>query len=190
MIELIEKRLRKPRYSRLEWSVNDFLQLQRLAHEEIGFGTWDGCAGDSTVPVTDKDETLAVLDMSDLQHLRLKVKTSLKENGQAVGEIDSSSAQEESRHDSTTETLETASDGRMATGDEHQTNRATGEDRLLGVITVSRTESHPIGRRGDASRTDTNDERVVPSERNAQADGELPTPTESHEANGARGSSS
>lgn len=57
-------------YARLEWGTNETLQLQRLAHEELGVGTWEGCAGD--VPVTKRGERLAVLDLGDLDHPRLK----------------------------------------------------------------------------------------------------------------------
>ncbi|KAB2568801.1 hypothetical protein DBV05_g12525, partial [Lasiodiplodia theobromae] len=58
-------------YARLEWTTNETLQLQRLAHEELGVGEWKGCVDD--VPVTvDGRQRLAVLDVSDLRHPRLK----------------------------------------------------------------------------------------------------------------------
>ena len=53
-------------YRRLAWKTNGLLQLQRLAHEELGFGTWDRCA--KAVPVTAKDEVLATLDVTDPEH--------------------------------------------------------------------------------------------------------------------------
>lgn len=58
-------------YARLEWSANETLQLQRLAHEELGVGPWEAC--DSAVPVTArKGERLGVLEMEDWTHPRLK----------------------------------------------------------------------------------------------------------------------
>lgn len=57
-------------YQRLEWNTNETLQLQRLAHEEAGFGTWTGAAGDN--PVTAPGERLATLNISDPKHPRLE----------------------------------------------------------------------------------------------------------------------
>ncbi|KAB2568637.1 hypothetical protein BFW01_g2078 [Lasiodiplodia theobromae] len=58
-------------YARLEWSANETLQLQRLAHEELGVGPWEAC--DSAIPVTArKGERLGVLDLDDWTHPRLK----------------------------------------------------------------------------------------------------------------------
>lgn len=53
-------------YQRLEWSLNETLQLQRMAHEELGLGTWSRTA--SRVPVTENNEKLGVLDISDPEH--------------------------------------------------------------------------------------------------------------------------
>ncbi|KAL9112917.1 MAG: hypothetical protein Q9227_002781 [Pyrenula ochraceoflavens] len=72
IIELFDTHVRRAiKYSRLEWTSNDILQTQRMAHEELGLGTWDGCVGASTVPVTQKGELLAALDVSDSKHPRL-----------------------------------------------------------------------------------------------------------------------
>ncbi|KAK4445119.1 hypothetical protein QBC34DRAFT_413567 [Podospora aff. communis PSN243] len=51
------------KYQRLEWSTNGFLQLQRLAYEEVGQGSWEGADGD--VPVTKKGDVLSGLDLED-----------------------------------------------------------------------------------------------------------------------------
>lgn len=60
---------RNEQYGRLEWCLNGTLQLQRLAHEELGPGTWTDC--DTEVPITDARETLATLDLADLKHPKL-----------------------------------------------------------------------------------------------------------------------
>ncbi|KAK0614802.1 hypothetical protein DIS24_g11914 [Lasiodiplodia hormozganensis] len=68
----VQRRWGKTRgqYARLEWTATETLQLQRLAHEELGFGgAWTGAA--ETVPVTAPGELLAMLDVRDLEHPRL-----------------------------------------------------------------------------------------------------------------------
>lgn len=54
------------RYAHSEWTTNTVLQLQRLAHEELGLGTWSGCA--DTIPTTKALEVMASLDITDIQH--------------------------------------------------------------------------------------------------------------------------
>lgn len=68
-VDWIRRRKNHGIYKRLEWTTNDTLQLQRLAHEELGFGTWTRTAGDH--PVTMPGEQLATLDISDPDHPRL-----------------------------------------------------------------------------------------------------------------------
>ncbi|GME65223.1 hypothetical protein GTA08_BOTSDO13564 [Neofusicoccum parvum] len=70
LVSWIQKRRRLDTYSRLEWCTNETLQLQRLAHEEFGLGTWSGAAGD--IPSTEPGEMLAMLDLSKPDHPRLK----------------------------------------------------------------------------------------------------------------------
>ncbi len=60
---------RKTSYRHLEWATNNTLQLQRLAHEELGFGTWHGAVKEC--PRTAPGDRLAVLDISDLDHPKL-----------------------------------------------------------------------------------------------------------------------
>jgi hypothetical protein len=50
--------------------VNGTLQLQRFAHEEIGFGTWSN--GDDFPPITKRNEVLATLDFTNIRHPCLK----------------------------------------------------------------------------------------------------------------------
>lgn len=57
----IDKRFGRGNHNRLEWAINDTLQLQRLAHEELGCGTWIA----EGFPITAPGEKLAVLDVSD-----------------------------------------------------------------------------------------------------------------------------
>ena len=71
LIAWIEKRQQRHSYSSAEWRANEVFQLQRLAHEELGYGTWTGCA--DAVPLCLDHEKLGVLDTSDPEHPRLQV---------------------------------------------------------------------------------------------------------------------
>ncbi|KAI8627032.1 hypothetical protein F5Y19DRAFT_477924 [Xylariaceae sp. FL1651] len=53
-------------HKHLEWTLNATYQLQRLAHEELGLGTWSH--GTHTIPETKPDELLGCLDMSNPEH--------------------------------------------------------------------------------------------------------------------------
>lgn len=66
---------------RLEWVTNETLQLQRMAHEELGAGTWVG--GAESIPTTVKIESLARLDVSNERHPRLIYQPSKKSEGQS-----------------------------------------------------------------------------------------------------------
>ncbi|KAI9786359.1 MAG: hypothetical protein M1816_008020 [Peltula sp. TS41687] len=69
VVEWIQKRRNVGISQRLEWTTNDTLQLQRLAHEELGFGTRSRTAQGH--PVTAPGEQLAPLDISDPNHPKL-----------------------------------------------------------------------------------------------------------------------
>ncbi|KZM18820.1 uncharacterized protein EKO05_0006517 [Ascochyta rabiei] len=56
-------------YAYAEWQAGSTLQLQRLAHESLGLGSWSNATG--SVPVTAPGDALAVLDASDRGHPRL-----------------------------------------------------------------------------------------------------------------------
>ncbi|KAI1427461.1 hypothetical protein F5Y12DRAFT_736805 [Xylaria sp. FL1777] len=62
---LYEKRGYK-KYEHLEWTSHATLQLQRLAQEKAGFGTWSDCT--DTVPITKANELLGPLDITDPNH--------------------------------------------------------------------------------------------------------------------------
>ncbi|OJD29668.1 cytochrome p450 protein [Diplodia corticola] len=66
----IQKRRRFDNYSRLEWCANETLQLQRMAHEGLGVGTWHH--GAEAIPYTDNGERLATLNLANPEHPRLE----------------------------------------------------------------------------------------------------------------------
>ena len=57
--------------SSTEWFGNGTLQLQRMAHEELGLGDWSGCTGPSVIPVTEKGQLLGVYNLRDANHPKL-----------------------------------------------------------------------------------------------------------------------
>ena len=57
-------------YAAMEWNATSVMQLQRLAHEELGLGTW--ASADKLNPVTCAGEKLAILDVRDEKHPVLK----------------------------------------------------------------------------------------------------------------------
>jgi hypothetical protein len=59
-IQGYERKDRHPMHAAIEWSQTNFLQFQRLAHEEAGYGNWSGC--DQNVPVTELGQLLSSLD--------------------------------------------------------------------------------------------------------------------------------
>ncbi|KAI0019667.1 hypothetical protein F4780DRAFT_745194 [Xylariomycetidae sp. FL0641] len=68
-------------YAYLEWTTNSTLQLQRLAHEELGLGTWSGCT--EAIPVTDGAALLGCLDITDPAHPVITSIDSLQDLGEA-----------------------------------------------------------------------------------------------------------
>ncbi|KAI0972391.1 hypothetical protein F4678DRAFT_478828 [Xylaria arbuscula] len=87
LLEPISKLLHKKwgfkTYAHLEWTTNATLQLQRLAHEELGFGTWSKGTGE--IPTTAPDDSLACLDISNAKH---PVLISPHKQANSAGEID------------------------------------------------------------------------------------------------------
>ncbi|KAI8626961.1 hypothetical protein F5Y19DRAFT_487249 [Xylariaceae sp. FL1651] len=79
--KFIQTQARLNPYSRLEWISNGTLQLQRLAHEELGIGDWTH--GDRAVPITNSVITLAPLDLTNLKHPRLQMLVNSKRISQS-----------------------------------------------------------------------------------------------------------
>ena len=65
----LQSRFNLSQHARMEWTLNGTLQLQRLAHEQLEYGTWRNC--DGKVPLPGLDEKLATIDWSNIEHPRL-----------------------------------------------------------------------------------------------------------------------
>ena len=109
IIVFVESRRNVYKYSRLEWFTNEVLETQRLAHEELGVATWEGCAGVRAVPVTGKGELLAVLNIQDPTHPRLKVVG--RRVGEKGGNVDTDSDTQVTRLDTNVVEAKTEASG-------------------------------------------------------------------------------
>ena len=74
-------------HKRLQWAVDEKLQIQRLAFEEAGQGTWTG--GTDAVPMTEADELVGIGLEPDKHHPRLshfaRNSDDLDEDTEAIG---------------------------------------------------------------------------------------------------------
>lgn len=69
IVGFIQKRCKIGAYRRLQWIVDGKLQLQRMAFEQSGMGTWSG--GAAAVPVTRLGEKFGLPWYTDANHPRL-----------------------------------------------------------------------------------------------------------------------
>lgn len=138
----IEERRNITKKSRLEWFTNDTFQLQRLAHEELGIGTWNGCTGPRAIPVTEKGELLAVLDATDLEHPRLMADRTKVADGKDASEIDpthATAASEDAITDKSTEKFDktiVVTEQQALSGDETPSSAGRSSERDLPENTI------------------------------------------------------
>lgn len=71
-VDMHDEKIMHPLYGAIEWSQTSMLQLQRLAHEEAGYGEWSKCDGD--VPVTEPGQMIAALHLGSIEHPLLERK--------------------------------------------------------------------------------------------------------------------
>lgn len=98
-----------------EWFSNDTLQLQRMAHEELGLGDWDGCTGPGVIPITKKGQLLGTLD-NDPKHPRL-VNPATLPNGPNAGKVTDSTIEAAPTEGSETEANGSADFSQASHGD-------------------------------------------------------------------------
>ena len=75
LVAFIQRKWKKGEYARLNWILDDKLQLQRMVFEEVGMGTWHL---DKSVPVTNKGEKFGGWEGVDVDHPRLSRKGTAK----------------------------------------------------------------------------------------------------------------
>lgn len=69
LVGFIQRKRNMRDYQRVQWALDEKLQLQRLAYEEAGMGTWSG--GTSVVPVTKFGEKFGMPPDVDRDHPRI-----------------------------------------------------------------------------------------------------------------------
>ncbi|KAK8007731.1 hypothetical protein PG989_001721 [Apiospora arundinis] len=69
LMRCLHNRRQYKQYQYLEWKTNGALQLHRLTQDELGYGKWSGCT--DTVPVTQTEDLLTGLDITDLAYPKL-----------------------------------------------------------------------------------------------------------------------
>lgn len=69
LVGFIQRKRNMRDYQRVQWALDEKLQLQRLAYEEAGMGTWSG--GTAVVPVTRFGETFGMPPDVDPDHPRI-----------------------------------------------------------------------------------------------------------------------
>ena len=77
LVGFIRRQLDWKKYKSLQWTLDEKLQLQRLAYEEAGQGHWDGCSG--SVPVMKKDDRIGVPKHVNDLHPRLSQRSDQSE---------------------------------------------------------------------------------------------------------------
>ena len=91
LVGLIRRKLDWKKYKSLQWTLDEKLQLQRLAYEEAGQGNWSGCAG--SVPVMKKSDRIGVPNCVDEMHPRLSQRSG--QHGQVLAASDDTAEAEE-----------------------------------------------------------------------------------------------
>lgn len=70
---LLKQNKHKDGYALVEWHANETLQLHRLVNEGYGYGNWSNCRGG--IPVTERGDTLGILDLQHIDHPILQTRS-------------------------------------------------------------------------------------------------------------------
>ncbi|KAI0513189.1 hypothetical protein F5B22DRAFT_277829 [Xylaria bambusicola] len=126
ILSCFHRRGKYSQYKYLEWVTNESLQLHRLAHEGIGWGTWSRATED--VPITKQGQVLGCLDITEPLHPRLYTPTSSLEDDAYMEDI-SSLAPERPILTETAQNIQQLSEGNVESGIPSFTAQERGETR-------------------------------------------------------------
>ena len=84
VVGFIQRKMNTGNYKRLQWTLDEKMQMQRLAYEGAGQGRWRG--GASTVPVTVYGDVFGIPDHVDKNHPRLDIRGNSLRAGSAEGD--------------------------------------------------------------------------------------------------------
>ncbi|KAL9638460.1 MAG: hypothetical protein Q9164_001539 [Protoblastenia rupestris] len=82
LVGFIMNKMKWKDHKRLQWVVDEKLQLQRLAYEEAGQGHWSG--GADAVPLARKDENFGFIGEIDKKHPRFRKDESRNDSGDEI----------------------------------------------------------------------------------------------------------
>ena len=139
----IQRTLKLDPYRRLEWASNSFLQLQRMAHEELNVGTW--ARGDETIPLTKELVSLARLDVLDEKYPKLSAtiyEVTKLEDEDTAGKAQVNHV--ESRPKDETVTEQTADLNHSTSADGQSRPEATDTESLSSPINVPSHSEHSL----------------------------------------------
>jgi hypothetical protein len=141
-------------YARLEWAVNNTLQLQRLAHEGVGYGSWHHCDGE--VPLAKPGDILAMLDLEDMKHPKFAACAGGKPDMANQRTLQKASTVSTLPIDAISESTQAADSQIGATGVDSTDNEQVPDATHDGTINPSADQSssvHPRTSAGQANST-------------------------------------
>jgi hypothetical protein len=113
-----------PPYGRLEWDSNSYLDLQRLAHQALGIGTWSRSR--TGVPITAPGEKLGVVSSTPTSTLAV-----LKRAGQTNELQDMAGASDHQKDDSTDHDVDTGYSYSTQSRVVHQLDKTQAHEALI-----------------------------------------------------------
>ncbi|KAJ3574372.1 hypothetical protein NPX13_g4381 [Xylaria arbuscula] len=139
IFECLHKRKGYQQFKHLEWTSTATLQLQRLAHEAIGQGTWSN--GTMIIPTTKDDELLGLLDIHNIEHpvLRPLVKNEGVGNVQILAQDTNQAANDVTVDDPSRSTSMTIEDAILGTVDHDNSPTASDTHSTIRVASPKRT---------------------------------------------------
>lgn len=159
LFEYLHRRRKYDQYKYLEWTSHSVLQLQRQGHEALGLGTWEKCI--ETVPITQADEIMGVLDITDGAHPLLRHPYL---DGGAPGE----------KLDESSPIAESVDDGEST---DHQAGGQQGSGELCTDQATSQSASLDNTRHGGGNKSLPDDMAVAPSAHTSPPENIIAAPT-------------
>lgn len=149
--------------SSADWFSNSTLQFQRMAHEELGIGDWEGCRGPGVIPVTRKGQLLGVLDVTDPEHPRLmNPAASSQKSENAASFVDGSTKEGAAANGSQTEVNENSSTYASQESSQYNASQrsASHDGTSLGVASDFQTNCQNNGQ-ADSTMAGSQDFQTV-----------------------------
>jgi hypothetical protein len=126
VLSCLRKRRGHQTYAQLEWCTNEILQVQRLAHEELGLGTWSHAT--SSVPITKLGELLGLLDLADPDHPKLRTPLVKENDSEPKNDVEEMNGNVQEKDTEPTLTNEQGNDAHQTQESAQKTAESTSTD--------------------------------------------------------------